>query len=43
MLKKVATSEIKVGMYIHSVDGSWLGHSLWKTRFVIKDEAAADD
>jgi putative nucleotidyltransferase with HDIG domain len=25
-------------MYIHSVEGSWLGHSLWKTRFVIKDE-----
>jgi HD-GYP domain-containing protein (c-di-GMP phosphodiesterase class II) len=38
MLKKVATSQITIGMYIHSVEGSWLGHSLWKTRFVIKDE-----
>ncbi|MEZ5458284.1 MAG: HD-GYP domain-containing protein [Steroidobacteraceae bacterium] len=38
MLKKVPTSQVQLGMYIHSVDGSWLGHSLWKTRFVIKDE-----
>jgi hypothetical protein len=38
MLKKVPTSQVRVGMYIHSVDGSWLGHSLWKTRFVIKDD-----
>ncbi len=36
--KRVATSQITIGMYIHSVEGSWLGHSLWKTRFVIKDE-----
>jgi len=40
MLKKVATSRVRIGMYIHSVEGSWLGHSLWKTRFVIDDEDA---
>jgi putative nucleotidyltransferase with HDIG domain len=40
MLKKVATSQVRVGMYIHGVEGSWLGHSLWKTRFVIDDEDA---
>lgn len=38
MLKKVATSQIRTGMYIHSVEGSWLKHSLWKTRFVIEDD-----
>ncbi len=37
MLKKIAISQVKAGMFIESVEGSWLKHSLWKTRFLIKD------
>jgi putative nucleotidyltransferase with HDIG domain len=37
MLKKIAISQVKTGMFIDSVEGSWLKHSLWKTRFLIKD------
>lgn len=37
MLKKIAISQVRPGMFVESLDGSWLNHSLWKTRFVIKD------
>lgn len=37
MLKKIAISQVKTGMFVDSVEGSWLQHSLWKTRFLIKD------
>jgi putative nucleotidyltransferase with HDIG domain len=37
MLKKIAISEVKTGMFIHAIEGRWLEHSLWKSRFVIKD------
>jgi hypothetical protein len=37
MLKKIAISQVREGMFIESVDGPWLKHSLWKTRFLIKD------
>jgi putative nucleotidyltransferase with HDIG domain len=38
MLKKIAISAVTTGMFIESVEGPWLSHNLWKTRFVIKDE-----
>jgi putative nucleotidyltransferase with HDIG domain len=38
MLKKIAVSQVRPGMFIDSVEGPWLKHSLWKTRFLIKDE-----
>lgn len=40
MLKKIAISQVQTGMFVDSVEGSWLKHSLWKTRFLIKDEEA---
>ncbi len=38
MLKKIPISKVRVGMYLHSLEGSWLSHSLWKTRFLIEAE-----
>jgi putative nucleotidyltransferase with HDIG domain len=38
MLKKIAISQVRTGMFVESVEGPWLKHSLWKTRFLIKDE-----
>src|SRR5258706_15094436 len=37
MLKKIAVNQLRVGMHLHALEGSWLDHSLWKTRFVVKD------
>ncbi len=41
MLKKISVAQVRHGMYIHSMEGSWLSHSLWKTHFLITNEAAA--
>src|SRR4051794_19959658 len=38
MLKKIAITKVQAGMFLHSVEGSWLNHSMWKSRFLIKDE-----
>ena len=35
MLKKIAVTQLGLGMYLHKLDGSWLRHSFWRTRFVI--------
>ncbi|HEY8876986.1 MAG TPA: HD-GYP domain-containing protein [Roseateles sp.] len=39
MLKKIATAEVRLGMYIQSLEGAWLSHPFWKTRFVLTDAA----
>lgn len=38
MLKKIAITKVRTGMFLDSVEGPWLGHSLWKSRFLIKDQ-----
>lgn len=37
MLKKIAVDQLRVGMHLHALEGGWLDHALWKTRFVVKD------
>ena len=37
MLKKIAVDQLRVGMHLHALEGHWLDHSLWKSRFVVKD------
>jgi len=38
MLKKVHVSQIKLGMFIHRLEGDWLDNPFWTTRFVLKTE-----
>jgi len=38
MLKKIAISDLKQGMYLHKLCGSWTQHPFWRSKFVIKDE-----
>ena len=38
MRKKIAISQVRMGMFVDCIDGPWLKHSLWKTRFLIKDD-----
>ena len=40
MLKKIPTTQLRVGMHLHALEGSWLDHPFWKARFVIKDDHA---
>ncbi len=36
-LKKVQVSQLRLGMFLHALEGNWLDHPFWKTRFVLKD------
>jgi len=37
MLKRIPTAEVKIGMFLQSMEGPWLSHPFWKTKFVIRD------
>ncbi|QEY57844.1 HD-GYP domain-containing protein [Pseudomonas sp. C27(2019)] len=39
MLKKIAVADIKQGMYLHELCGSWMDHPFWKAGFVLNDPA----
>ena len=38
-LKKIPVAQLQLGMHLHALEGNWLDHPFWKTRFVIKDGA----
>lgn len=35
MLKRIALEDVREGMFIHELCGSWLEHAFWKTRFLL--------
>jgi len=37
MLKRIATGEVELGMFIHKLEGSWFSHPFWKSRFLLED------
>lgn len=37
MLKKIPTSKLRTGMYLHKICGSWVNNPFWRGSFVIKD------
>jgi len=39
MLKKISTSDVRLGMYLQAMEGAWLSHPFWKTKFVLLDPA----
>jgi putative nucleotidyltransferase with HDIG domain len=39
MLKKIAIRQLRLGMYIHSFEGTWLSHPFWRARFMLGDAA----
>ncbi|RZL49092.1 MAG: HD-GYP domain-containing protein [Variovorax sp.] len=42
MLKKIATRDVKLGMYLQAMEGAWLSHPFWKTKFVLTDPRDLD-
>jgi len=38
MLKKIRVDQVRLGMHLHALEGAWMDHPFWKTRFVIRDE-----
>ncbi|MDI4634027.1 HD-GYP domain-containing protein [Pelomonas sp. V22] len=39
MIKKIPTQQVKLGMFIQALDGPWLSHPFWKTKFLLDDPA----
>jgi putative nucleotidyltransferase with HDIG domain len=39
MLKRVPAARLRLGMYLHELDGSWMDHPFWRSRFALRDEA----
>ena len=39
MLKKIPIQQVQLGMFIQSLEGSWLSHPFWKTKFVLSEQA----
>ncbi|MDA8092807.1 MAG: HD-GYP domain-containing protein [Betaproteobacteria bacterium] len=36
-LKKISVRNVRLGMFIHDLCGSWMDHPFWKTRFLLDD------
>ena len=36
-LKRIPVSQLRVGMHLHALEGAWLDHPFWRSRFVIDD------
>ncbi len=35
LLKQIPVSQLRLGMHLHKLQGSWLAHSIWRSRFLI--------
>ncbi|MEZ5744872.1 MAG: DUF3391 domain-containing protein [Sphingomonadaceae bacterium] len=43
MLKRVAVSDVQMGMFIHKMEGNWFKHPFWKSKFLLDDPENLDD
>ena len=39
MLKKIAVDQLRIGMHVHKLEGKWIDHPFWKTRFLLDSTA----
>lgn len=37
MLKTISTQQVRLGMFIHELKGSWIDHPFWRKSFVLND------
>ena len=42
MLKKIPTQQAELGMFLQSMEGSWLSHPFWKTKFLLAEASDLD-
>lgn len=38
MLKTIKVEQVTLGMHIHALEGAWMDHPFWKTKFILKNE-----
>jgi HD-GYP domain-containing protein (c-di-GMP phosphodiesterase class II) len=39
MIKKIPSSQLRVGMHVHELCGSWMDHPFWRTKFTVRSAA----
>ena len=39
MLKKIPVNDLRLGMHLHALDGPWLNHPFWRSKFLLADAA----
>ncbi|MEX8519526.1 MAG: HD-GYP domain-containing protein [Leptothrix sp. (in: b-proteobacteria)] len=39
MLKRIRTDQLRLGMHLHELCGSWMDHPFWRSRFTLRDPA----
>jgi putative nucleotidyltransferase with HDIG domain len=39
MLKKIPVAQVRIGMFLHGLEGGWLKHPFWRSRFLIRTRA----
>ncbi len=42
MLKKIRSEQLRVGMHLHELCGSWVDHPFWRAKFVIEAQSDID-
>ncbi|MGM9515942.1 HD-GYP domain-containing protein [Roseateles sp. DB2] len=42
MLKRIPTQQVRLGMFLQSMEGSWLSHPFWKTKFVLREQSEVE-
>src|SRR3546814_15804458 len=43
LLRKILVSQLRFGMYVHGLDGSWFDHSFWRSKFLLTDPARSEE
>ncbi|WP_046114807.1 HD-GYP domain-containing protein [Aquincola tertiaricarbonis] len=38
MLKRITTDQLRIGMFIQELGGSWMSHPFWRSKFLLTDE-----
>ncbi|MEK8050172.1 HD-GYP domain-containing protein [Ideonella sp. DXS22W] len=36
-LKRIPVGQVRLGMHLHAMEGNWIDHPFWKTKFVLRD------
>lgn len=37
VLKTIPTHQLRLGMFLHQLSGSWMNHPFWRSRFLLRD------
>ena len=38
MLTRIDTSQVRLGMFVHALEGKWIDHPFWRSRFLLESE-----